>query len=101
MKNSIERSDILFFNCYLCHVSFLLTCYVRSTNSINETVHHEQFGVNTDEVKLEEVTGAEKVVYANIEKIIRAVFALPKSFHILIIDDGSPDGTAASLQGCD
>lgn len=41
---------------------------VRSTNSINETVHHEQFGVNTDEVKLEEVTGAEKVVYANIEK---------------------------------
>ena len=41
---------------------------VRSTNSINETVHKEQFGVNTDEVKLEEVTGAEKVVYANIEK---------------------------------
>ena len=30
----------------------------------------------------------------NIEKIIRAVFALEKSFHILIIDDGSPDGTA-------
>ena len=31
----------------------------------------------------------------NIEKIIRAVFALEKCFHILIIDDGSPDGTAA------
>lgn len=30
----------------------------------------------------------------NAEKIIRAVFALPKSFHILIVDDGSPDGTA-------
>jgi len=30
----------------------------------------------------------------NIEKIIRAVFALPKEFHILVIDDGSPDGTA-------
>ena len=30
----------------------------------------------------------------NIEKIIRAVFALEKCFHILIIDDGSPDGTA-------
>ena len=30
----------------------------------------------------------------NIEKIIRAVFSLEKSFHILIIDDGSPDGTA-------
>ncbi len=30
----------------------------------------------------------------NIEKIIRAVFGLEKYFHILIIDDGSPDGTA-------
>lgn len=29
----------------------------------------------------------------NIEAIIRAVFALSKPFHILIIDDGSPDGT--------
>ncbi|NDW17960.1 polyprenol monophosphomannose synthase [Dysgonomonas sp. 216] len=30
----------------------------------------------------------------NIENIIRAVFDLPKEFHILVIDDGSPDGTA-------
>jgi len=30
----------------------------------------------------------------NIEKIIRAVFSLEKDFHILVIDDGSPDGTA-------
>lgn len=30
----------------------------------------------------------------NIEKIIRAVFSLEKFFHILVIDDGSPDGTA-------
>ena len=29
--NSSERSDILVFNCYLCHVRFLLTCYVCST----------------------------------------------------------------------
>ncbi len=29
----------------------------------------------------------------NIERIIRAVFALEKAFHILVIDDGSPDGT--------
>lgn len=29
----------------------------------------------------------------NIENIIRAVFELPQPFHILIIDDGSPDGT--------
>ncbi len=30
----------------------------------------------------------------NIEKIIRKVFSLEKCFHILVIDDGSPDGTA-------
>lgn len=30
----------------------------------------------------------------NIEKIIRAVVALEKQFDILVIDDGSPDGTA-------
>ena len=30
----------------------------------------------------------------NIENIIRAVFTLEKCFHILIIDDNSPDGTA-------
>ena len=30
----------------------------------------------------------------NIEKIIRVVFDLEKCFHILVIDDGSPDGTA-------
>lgn len=30
----------------------------------------------------------------NIEKIIRKVFSLQKEFEILIIDDGSPDGTA-------
>ena len=30
----------------------------------------------------------------NIEKIIRKIFSLEKSFHILIVDDGSPDGTA-------
>jgi dolichol-phosphate mannosyltransferase len=30
----------------------------------------------------------------NIEKIVRAVFSLEKPFDILIIDDGSPDGTA-------
>ena len=30
----------------------------------------------------------------NIENIIRAVFGLEKSFHILIVEDNSPDGTA-------
>ena len=30
----------------------------------------------------------------NIENIIRAVFSLPKNFEVLVIEDGSPDGTA-------
>lgn len=30
----------------------------------------------------------------NLEKMVRKVFSLEKSFHILIVDDGSPDGTA-------
>lgn len=30
----------------------------------------------------------------NVENIIRAVFGLEKAFNVLIIDDGSPDGTA-------
>jgi dolichol-phosphate mannosyltransferase len=30
----------------------------------------------------------------NIERMIRKVFTLPHDFHVLIIDDGSPDGTA-------
>ncbi|NCB67861.1 MAG: polyprenol monophosphomannose synthase [Bacteroidia bacterium] len=34
----------------------------------------------------------------NIENIIRAVFNQPLSFHILIIEDGSPDGTAAIVK---
>jgi dolichol-phosphate mannosyltransferase len=35
----------------------------------------------------------------NIEKIIRKVFSLPYQFEILIIDDGSPDGTAQIVKG--
>ena len=34
----------------------------------------------------------------NIEAIIRAVFGLEKKFHILIIDDGSPDGTSTIVK---
>ena len=34
----------------------------------------------------------------NIENIIRAVFSLEKPFHVLIIDDGSPDGTADAVR---
>jgi dolichol-phosphate mannosyltransferase len=35
----------------------------------------------------------------NIELIIRAVFDLPKAFDILIVDDGSPDGTGDIVKG--
>jgi dolichol-phosphate mannosyltransferase len=34
----------------------------------------------------------------NIEKIIRKVFSLEKEFHILIVEDNSPDGTAAIIK---
>ncbi len=34
----------------------------------------------------------------NIEKIIRKVFSLVDEFHILIVDDGSPDGTAEEVK---
>lgn len=34
----------------------------------------------------------------NIENIIRAVFSLEKTFHILVIEDGSPDGTATIVK---
>ena len=35
----------------------------------------------------------------NIEKLIRKIFSLEKDFHILIVDDGSPDGTGGIVKG--
>ena len=34
----------------------------------------------------------------NIEKMIRKVFSLSEKFDILIVDDGSPDGTASIVK---
>jgi len=34
----------------------------------------------------------------NIEKMIRTIFSLPREFDLLVIDDGSPDGTAGIVQ---
>lgn len=34
----------------------------------------------------------------NIEKMVHTVFSLPRDFHLLIVDDGSPDGTANKVK---
>jgi dolichol-phosphate mannosyltransferase len=34
----------------------------------------------------------------NLEKMVRKVFSLEKDFHILIVDDSSPDGTATIIK---
>ena len=34
----------------------------------------------------------------NIGQMVHKVFSLPKEFHLLIVDDGSPDGTAAEVK---
>ncbi len=34
----------------------------------------------------------------NIEKMAKAVLSLPADLHLLIVDDGSPDGTAAAVK---
>ena len=34
----------------------------------------------------------------NLEKMVRKVFSLKKEFHLLIVDDNSPDGTAAIVK---
>lgn len=34
----------------------------------------------------------------NIEKMVHTVFALPREIELLIVDDGSPDGTAAKVK---
>lgn len=67
---------------------------VRTSNSINDTAHKEQFGINTDDIKLEDVTGTEKVIYAAIEKgrdvlaaeILKKANAQLEDFGIEVID---------------
>jgi len=35
----------------------------------------------------------------NVERMLRKVFSLEKDFHVLVIDDGSPDGTGNIVKG--
>ncbi len=34
----------------------------------------------------------------NIEKVVYQIFSLPRNFHVLVIDDNSPDGTAEKVR---
>jgi dolichol-phosphate mannosyltransferase len=34
----------------------------------------------------------------NVEKMVRKIFSMPHDFHLLIIDDGSPDGTGSIVK---
>jgi dolichol-phosphate mannosyltransferase len=34
----------------------------------------------------------------NIEKVLRKIFSLPKEFHVLVVEDNSPDGTASIVK---
>ncbi len=34
----------------------------------------------------------------NIGKVVRQIFSLPRNFHVLVIDDNSPDGTADAVR---
>lgn len=34
----------------------------------------------------------------NIERLVRNIFALQRAFHVLVVDDGSPDGTAQAVK---
>jgi dolichol-phosphate mannosyltransferase len=34
----------------------------------------------------------------NVEKMVRKIFSMPHDFHLLIIDDGSPDGTGGIVK---
>lgn len=52
--------------------------------------------VNTEMKKLVIIPTYNEI--ENISKITRAVLALPEGFEILVIDDGSPDGTAGAVK---
>jgi dolichol-phosphate mannosyltransferase len=79
-----------------------LTTFATTTSDYWHTFAPESFDIATDFPNLETLFTVPRSLVIiptynereNILKIIDAVFALDMPFHILIVDDGSPDGTA-------
>ena len=78
-----KKTEIILF-----FLDFALPLPIKFTNIV-------LFSMTTSDSRVIIPTYNEK---ENIEKIIRAINALDKQFHILVIDDGSPDGTAAIVK---
>ena len=86
------KQHILFFSCCK-HVKKGLNIVVLNKKTL--TLHNIVMCMNQSDSIVIIPTYNEK---ENVENIIRAVFALEKCFHILIIDDESPDGTASIVK---
>jgi dolichol-phosphate mannosyltransferase len=79
-----------------------LTTFATTTSDYWHTFAPESFDIATDFPNLETLFTVPRSLVIiptynereNILKIIDAVFALDMPFHVLIVDDGSPDGTA-------
>ncbi len=79
-----------------------MTTFATTTSDYWHTLAPESFDIATDFPNLETLFTVPRSLVIiptynereNILKIIDAVFALDMPFHILIVDDGSPDGTA-------
>lgn len=69
-----------------------MVCYAMSAKMINFTPFKNK--AVTDSIVIIPTYNEKE----NIEKIIRKVFSLEAPFHVLIVDDGSPDGTAAIVR---
>ena len=67
--------------------------YGRLTNSTQDVFEKRVAALEGGVAGLAVASGAAAITYA-FENIIRAVFGLEKCFHILIVEDNSPDGTA-------
>lgn len=79
-------------------------CYICMVLPCNQAMAESPPKKETEDREREMDTAVKRLVIIptyneieNIEAITRAVFALEGNYHILVIDDGSPDGTAAKV----